>query len=310
MTSTTDETATQRTLRESISAVGLRRIVFSLVVVAFLGVFLFFGFGRDLVFLFTGWFEMGAEMFAEEYEAVPPHRVHIFVFALLLWTATLGMLAQLRSPQKHIAAQWMALLPWAGLLLALLLAGFLDPLPVIVIFGGLTLLATILHPAGRDLVRSFEVSRVNRVLLALVIVAAVPLLAFASIQLGLQTGAIEPAHDHAGAHHEHVHQEHVDHGHFAGTAAFGFLVIGVGLVASFRPTGWWLPAWVAGLLPVVFGMASIAFPESASAVGPVWAVLAVLWGFTFVVAAELTQDDEASTPLGRWQANRMGRIHD
>src|SRR5262245_52058743 len=46
----------------------------------------------------------------------------------------------------------------------------------VAIFGVLTLLATLLHPTGRDLFRSLSVSRLNRVMLALFIIAAVPLL--------------------------------------------------------------------------------------------------------------------------------------
>lgn len=310
MTGTTDDPAPNRILRESIAAVGVRRIVFSLIVFAFVGLFVFFGFWRDLVFLVLGWSEAGLDLFVADYESVPPHRIHVFVLSLLVATGFLGMVAQLRSPREQIAGQWMALLPWAALLLGLLLAGFLEPLPVVVIFGGVTLLATALHPAGRDLVRSFRGSEVSRLLVALVVVAAVPLLLFASVQLGLQTGAIEPAHDHAGTAHEHVHQEHVDHGHFAGTAAFTFLVIGLGLLASLRPTGWWLPAWVAGLAPVVFGLASIAFPDAASAAEPLWGGLAVLWGIAFIAAAELTTDEATPTPLGRRPTSRAGGIDD
>ncbi|MBA3344700.1 MAG: hypothetical protein H0T44_05275 [Gemmatimonadales bacterium] len=70
-------------------------------------------------------------------------------------------------------------------------------------------------------------------------------------------------------------------------AAFGFTVIGVGLLASLRPDGWRLTAWVAGLLPALLGLASLAFPYATSSLGPVWALTAVAWGGGFVAAAEL-----------------------
>lgn len=305
MTDTTGTTGTNRTVRETLSGIGWRRILLSGVVLVVLGLFLVFGFWRDLVFVFTGWFDVGVELFAEDYESVPPHRIHIFIFAVLLWTAAAGLLAQLRSPRRNVAGQWMAVLPWAGLLLAMVVSDFLAPLPVVGIFGGLTLVAMVLHPAGRDLIRVGSVARIHRGMLVLVLLAAIPLLVFAATQIGLQTGAIEPvhAHDHGGTNHEAVHQEHVEAGHFAGAAAVAITIIGVGVLASLRPPGWWLPAWIAGLSAAIIGLASVVFPDAASTADPVWAVAAILWGVAFVGVAELTQDGSAQTPLGRWRAD-------
>jgi uncharacterized cupredoxin-like copper-binding protein len=111
-------------------------------------------------------------------------------------------------------------------------------------------------------------------MLALVIIAAVPLLAFASSNIGLQRTVPD---DHAGM------------GHYGFMAAFGFTVIGVGLLASLRPDGWRLTAWVAGLLPALLGLASLVFPDASSSLGPVWALAAIAWGAVFVAAAELTK---------------------
>ncbi|MGH2361139.1 MAG: hypothetical protein ACRDGM_11455, partial [bacterium] len=144
-----------------------------------------------------------------------------------------------------------------------------------------TVIAVLLHPARRDFFRSFSVSRVNWVMLALVIIAAVPLLAFASTNIGLQ-GTV--ADDHAGI------------GHYGFMAAFGFTVIGAGLLASLRPAGWRLTAWVAGLLPTFLGLASVVFPDVSSSLGLVWAVAAIAWGVVFVAAAQLTQTHVADQP--------------
>ncbi|MGH7428482.1 MAG: hypothetical protein ACREJ4_09040, partial [Candidatus Methylomirabilaceae bacterium] len=194
-----------------------------------------------------------------------------------------GMLAQLRTPSKNVAGQLMALIPWVGLALTSALTNIpvrFAPAPIL---GALTLLATILHPTGRDLFRSFSVSRVNRVMLALVIIAAVPLLAFASTNIGLPRTL---TNDHAAL------------GHYGFMAAFSFTVIGVGLLASLRPDGWWLPAWLAGLLSALLGLASVVFPDVDSSLGLVWALAAIAWGVVFVAAAELTQDPERPTLLG------------
>jgi peptidoglycan/LPS O-acetylase OafA/YrhL len=256
-------------IRASLSEFGWRRRVFALVVLVILGLF-------GLVGVVDG-----SEMLA----AGVDHRIHDFTFSFLFGPAVAGILAQLRTPTKNVAGQLMALIPWVALGLAFALTNTWVPWDLVAIFGVLTLLATILHPTGRDLFGSFSVSRVNRVMLALVIIAAVPLLAFASTNIGLQRT---------------VSNEHTALGHYGFMAAFSFTVIGVGLLASLRPDGWWLSAWVAGLLPALLGLASVVFPDVDSSLGPVWALAAIAWGVVFVAVAELTQDTECPTLLGSW----------
>lgn len=214
----------------------------------------------------------------------PHHRVHDLTFGFLFGTGVVGMLAQLRRPSANVAGQLMALMPWGalGVTSAVTDSWVFLPLPIL---GALTLLATILHPTGRGLFRSFSVSRVNRVMLAMVVVAAAPLLVFASTNIGLQMSLTD---DHAAL------------GHYGFMAAFSLTVIGVGLLASLRPDGWWLPAWVAGGLPASLGLASLVFPDAASSLGLVWGLAAIAWGVAFVAAAELTQDAERPTLLGAW----------
>src|ERR671918_2141663 len=97
-------------------------------------------------------------------------------------------MAQLRRPSENVAGMLMALIPWIGLLLAAILstdAGVMLSAERMLVAAG-TVIAALLHPARRDFVRSFSVSRVNWVTLALVVVAAVPLLDFASSNIELQ----------------------------------------------------------------------------------------------------------------------------
>ena len=217
------------------------------------------------------------------------HRIHDLTFAFLFGTAGVGMLAQLRTPSKNAAGQLMALIPWIALVLVIPLtnywfapgAGFV--IVATAIIGGLTLSATMFHPAGRDLFSSFRILRMNRVMLALVIIAAVPLLALASTNIGLQRT---------------VTNNHFAAGHYGFMAAFSFTIIGVGFLASVRPDGWRLTAWVAGLLPALFGIASFVYPEVDSSLGPVWALAAIAWGGVFVAAAELSKDAKGPTHLG------------
>jgi hypothetical protein len=238
----------------------------------------------------------------------PAHRIHDLTFGFIFVPAVVGMLAQVRRPSQNVAGMVMALIPWVGLLLAAILSNAF--VQVVLInpsrsAAAVTLIAALLHPTGRDFFRSFRVSRVNWPMLALVIIAAVPLLAFASTNIGLQgTGP----------------DVHATMGHYGFMAAFGFTVIGVGLLASLRPDGWRLPAWVAGLLPALLGAASMVYPDVSSSLDVVWAVAAIVWGVGFIAVAERTKnvglsaddtpvepDRSLTTRAPRW-ANVVGII--
>lgn len=202
----------------------------------------------------------------------PHHRVHDLTFSFLMGTAAVGTLLQLRTPSRHVAGQLMALTPWIALGLAFLLSTAWLPFAPAPILGGLTLAATVLHPGVRSFLRSFRGWRASRVMLALVLVAAVPLLALSWANIGLQRTATT---DHALL------------GHYGFMAAFGLTVIAVGLVASVQPEGWRLTAWVAGFLPALLGLASLLFPAVDSRLDASWAVAAILWGVCFVAVAEV-----------------------
>ena len=213
------------------------------------------------------------------------HRVHDLTYGFIFTTSVVGILAQLRRPSKNVAGMLMALIPWVGLLLAAVLstsAGvILSTERLLVVLGAV--IAALLHPAERDFFRSFEIARINRVMLGLVGTAAVPLIAFATTNIDLQRTVTD---DHAGM------------GHYGFVAAFSFTVIGVGVLASLRPDGWRLTAWVAGALPALLGLISMMYPDVSSSLSPLWAVAAIAWGVAFIATAELTKQAELS-PLPR-----------
>ncbi|MGH8945632.1 MAG: hypothetical protein ACRDVL_05745, partial [Acidimicrobiia bacterium] len=184
----------------------------------------------------------------------PGHRVHDLTFGFLFLPALTGVIAQFLRPSKNVAGMLMALIPTIALLLTVLLTLVLANntrvlQPPWITVGAAALIAVSLHPAGRDFFSSFRVSPANRVMLGMVVVAAVPLLVYASTNIGLQGSVTD---DHAAA------------GHYGFMAAFSFTVIGVGLLASLRPDGWRLTAWVAGLLPTLLGITSLVYPVSSS----------------------------------------------
>lgn len=276
---------------DRVKQLGAQRIAFSLVALVPLIVWTVLLQGwRNQIFLVTSWFGMSGPLPPEFLEL--GHRLHEVAFAIILWPLIVGLLAQFRRPERHHTGMWMALAPIVGLAVAFAVTDFWRPAMILAFLGGPTALALLLHPAGRELLGSVSAERVNRVTLALLIVAAVPLIAFAATQVGLQTGAIEPAHDHAGGHDQEVHEQHIEFGHFTFTAGTVFALLLVGLLATLQQPGWWLGAWVTGAMSVVYGLGSIAAPEAASNPGLLWAVAMIVWGVGFVAAAEYTQDGE------------------
>lgn len=232
--------------------------------------------------------------FAQMYHgAVESHRVHDFAFGLLVTTSIVGVLAQLRRPAENVAGMLMALMPFVGLLLAALLSdtAVIERNPLYRV-AAVIAVAALLHPAGRAFFSSFSVSRANWVMLALVGMAAVPLLSFASTNIRLQG---DVADVHAGL------------GHYAFMAALSISIIGVGLLASLRPDGWRLTAWITGLLPVLLGIWSMVYPDVSSSLGRGWALAAIAWGAAFVAVAELTKDAEAPTPVAPHRSSRPAR---
>jgi len=224
---------------------------------------------------------MGMAHFTEHH-----HRIHDLSFSFLLGTALVGLLAQVRAPSKNVAGQLMALIPFVGLTLSVALTNVAVLSIPWLVLGAFTLLAATLHPTGRDLVRSLSASRMNFVMLALVAITAVPLVALAVTNIGLQRSA---ADDHAAL------------GHYGFMAAFSLTVIGVALLATLRPNGWRIVAWVAGLLPALLGLASLVFADVASSLDLVWALAAIGWGVSFIAAAELSrrlQPIDGTQPAG------------
>src|SRR5919106_6861490 len=97
--------------------------------------------------------------------ATESHRVHDVTYGLLVTTIVVGVLAQLRRPSKNVAGMVMALMPFAGLLLAALFSDddadvliLRNPLYLVAALAGMTALQ---HPTGSQFFRSLRVSRVN-----------------------------------------------------------------------------------------------------------------------------------------------------
>jgi MFS family permease len=283
-------------LGSRLAGLGWRRVAFTLLVLVPLVLYFgLFGFWRNQLLLVTSWFGGFGLLEPVFYEEA--HRLHEFAAQLGFWPVLVGLLAQLRSPERHVTGMLMALAAIVAFAAGMVVSGFTAPLPIVAFLGVPTLLAALLHPAGRELVTAISPDRVNRVLLVLLVVAAVPMLAFAATQVGLQTGAIEPAHDHAGGGHaEEVHEQHLEYGHFMFTTSFVFAVLVTGLLSSLQQPGWRVGAAVTGLMVLAYALAGVLAPAAASNPGPLWNLAAVGWAVVFVGAAQLTGIDATPSP--------------
>lgn len=208
---------------------------------------------------------MGMAHFAEH-----SHRVHDLAFALLVGTTVTGMLAQLRAPARNMASQLLALIPFAALLVSTLLSNPWVLAPPWLLVGAGAVLAAMFHPIG-DPLRAFGPVPPHRPTLALVAVAAGPLLAYAFANLGLQRGS--PT-------------DHVLLGHYGYMAALSLTIVAASALAGGRAEGWRLVAWVAGALAAALGVISILYADVDSKLPLPWALAALTWGVLFVAVTE------------------------
>lgn len=226
------------------------------VLLALMAVFL----GDTLVFLFTAWTVSEPGI----------HHLHDLALVTMLWTVVVGLLVQLYKPERRVAGIQQALLVNVVITGANVLTGFFFP-PALLL-GGLLLAAFTLHPAGRDVLRVRTAGSVNRPLVGLVVLVAVPLAVFAADQYTLQSSG----------------DVHAQLGHYMDMITYSLLIVLLGLLASVKSVGWRIPLWSAAGLTGVLGVTFVLHPALASSVSPLWGGLAVLWAVGFVAAGEMS----------------------
>lgn len=217
-----------------------------------------------LATLVTGWTAGGA---AE----LGIHRLHVMGIAVLVSVFLLGLFAQAYRPKTRIASMWGAFLT-IGVVTALTLWYGVGRPEEVVPFFAVTGLALLAHPAGRRLFRRGD--SYSPALLALVVVAAVPLLAFVGTQLSLTTITSDP---------------HTPVGHYVMMSGLALAPIAYGLFAAVGFDGWRLAAWLAALPMAYYGLMSIAFTTQTGSTGVVWGGAALLWAVAFVAVTEYSR---------------------
>ena len=306
---------TNTTIQSSDEGTGkARRIAFYVFLVLFALMHVAFGL---MPYVILGWFiEEGAIS----------HRVHLISFGWIFVLSFVALLAQLRRPETKVAQMYQVLIAIGFLAVTTIVVDRLID-AIVIAFLILPPLLVALHPNRQGLRRpSIQVSRT---LVALALVATIPLLidAFVQFRIGLEASQVAPQiledvderlsdEDLSDAELEEEFErefnaearratgsaeeaeEVVHYGHWSAMGAFNLVIAGLALVAALRPPGWRLPAWSAGLSALLFGAASIANPGDASALNVYWSVLAIAWGVGFIVIAEVTKRESAPSSVG------------
>jgi hypothetical protein len=199
------------------------------------------------------------------------HRLHVMGIAAVVATFLLGLFAQAYRPTRRVAAMWGAFAVILVVTAGTLAYGVGRPEEVVPFFliTGIALLA---HPAGRGLLRRGE--SYSPAMLALVAVAAVPLLAFVANQVAISGSASDP---------------HYVEGHYVMMVGLAVAPLAYGLFAALGFVGWRLAAWLAALPVTYYGAMSIAFPAQSGSTGAMWGAAAVVWAVAFVATAEYSR---------------------
>lgn len=217
----------------------------------------FFG----LISLVIGWFQ--------GVEGVAGPVTELAYGALVGIILTMGLLVQLHAPERKIAGIQQAALVIPALLIGSAIASdSQNVVPALILMPAVGLLLA-LHPAREEFLG--RGAGLSRTLLAITVLGAIPLIAYA-LDMGAQ------AQDLIGPPH-HVQR-------LSTMAAMAIAILLVGLLAAFKTRGWRIPTWSAGTAAVVFGLASMAFPDNTGAVGRGWGSLAIAGGVLFIAAAE------------------------
>ncbi len=206
---------------------GRRRTAFVSLTVAFAAfLYLFSPFSS----LFLGWFV--------DFDDNISHRVHEITFGMLLAMVLVGVIVQLRSPERHIAGMQQAVAVVLILTVVVTASTGWEWTTLIYLVPAVTI--AMLHPSRQEIFRP-RVSPAGGLLFLMVMLTLPALIAFSE------------EFDKA-ANNVRFHQSH-----WGGMAAFGLALLATGYLAALRVRGWPLAAWTPGLSMVVFGIASLRF---------------------------------------------------
>lgn len=225
-----------------------------------------------------------------------PHLLHDVAFFGLIWAGLIGMIAQLSKSARRVAGLQQTLVVLAAFVVGIVLmgltvdVGLYADLPFFAIIFGPAVVAALLHPAGRKLLRTRTDGMFSPVLAGLVVVAAIPLVAYMAEQFALQGSS----------------DMHAAVNHYAGMVVYSVVVVALALLSSLKPMGWRIPLFTAAGMALLLGLASVVLPEMASSVGTMWGGAAIAWAVLFAVVGLLSGRDEQSMSVAGESEARMG----
>lgn len=198
------------------------------------------------------------------------HHVHSIAHAVLTAVLIAAVAVGLHPRTRRIAGlQGLLLINVLGLFVSVIAwEGFHNlafPVFNFTLYGVIALIVATLHPERG---RLFARGDADPWLLAMAVLAALPLIVYAAVEVSKQLSSAEPVHAVVG--------------HFALMGALGVALSGLAGLAALRTEGWRVPLWSAGLAVSVLGATSIAFPSEASTFGLVAGMLAIAWGAIFI----------------------------
>lgn len=197
------------------------------------------------------------------------HRSHYMSIGIAAWALVLAVAVQVRRPHRREAAMvWAVALAVAGAVVFALHGPVGEWLLADVTVVVVVLALAALHPRARDLVRRPDRDRRMAVL---AVVAAIPWLVFAGLQVRHQW------HDVTG-------DIHAEPEHWAVAALMALAILAAAVIGSGDRTGWRLPAWFAVAASVGYGAHSLVFASAVSALPTGWALAAIVWGAAYGVA--------------------------
>lgn len=251
------------------STTKIRRRAFTTAIVVTLAAFVTL-LGRALSMVVIGWLPADTLQTILDPSA-PAHRFHTLGIGWLFAIPLVGVLVQLRKPASKTAPMQQTL--FAALVINLIAAITGTFSADGVVFIALIAAAAFLHPRWREVggLGNPEVSTTG-----LAGVAAIPFLLYALDHIRLQR-LDAPGDFHAV----------VDH--WALMASLAVVIVGTAFIGSGNRNGWRISAWTAGLATMVFGVASLLYPNVASGASAGWAATAIIWAIVYLIATERRQ---------------------
>ncbi len=205
------------------------------------------------------------------------HAVHNAVVAsLLLVLSAPPAIAVARAPGRALRSLMILAAVGVAGLATMAMSLTLDPftLPFVVAIGVLWAIVP-----SRD--GTVPAGRPSLIMLALVIVAAAPLIVYASGQAEQQR--MDQSSEHAAFFH------------WVETSFYAVAILLLGFLAALRPSAFRMAAWQGGLALAILGGASVLLGQHASALPEPWGWAAVAGGAIFVAIAEWNARDQRPT---------------